>query len=222
MPFLDRVQSMATVEALAAAPDDYANELAREIPTASSLAELAARDAALVAGLQAVDDLAARAMRIELDRVLATDTSLAPQTRRLFTSTVVSYRDKLPLLAERVRDAATRGGSREPDALADAVVAAAESTLALRDAVRAGVLGLIRTLATASIPDADARARDRDLDDAQRKQWSRARRDLEAIAEEPARIGAAPMPTRMAAWEDQLDEPAPKPEPTLAELNELD
>jgi len=87
---------------------------------------------------------------------------------------------------------------------------------------RPGLLSAIRELATAAIPAADQRARDRDLDDVQRKRWSAARRDLEAIADEPERILAAPFATRIAAWPEQLDEPAPKPEPTLAELIELD
>jgi hypothetical protein len=48
------------------------------------------------------------------------------------------------------------------------------------------------------------------------------RRDLEAIAHQPEAISAAPMATRAAAWPAQLDEPEPIPEPTLAELIELD
>ena len=217
---LDRVQSLAAIEALEADPGQYATQLA--IPAATTLAELEARDALLAGALREVDEVIARVMRIRLDHALASDTSIAAPTRRVFASTVASYATSLPLLAERVRDIAARGRAADPDAIAEAVVAAARTSLLLRDAVRAGVLFAIRELATAAIPAADQRARDRDLDDVQRKRWSAVRRDLEAIADEPERILAAPFATRIAAWPEQLDEPAPKPEPTLAELIELD
>ena len=60
------------------------------------------------------------------------------------------------------------------------------------------------------------------LDEPARQRWSAVRRDLEAIAHQPEAIGAAAMATRAAAWPAQLDEPEPIPEPTLAELIELD
>lgn len=217
---LDRVQSLAAIDALAADPGAYAAALER--PPASTIADLAARDAALTAALYAIDELASRVMRIALDHALADDASLAAPTRKVFTSTIASYEGALDTLASRARDLAARGGSRDPDATAALVVGAARRALDLRAAVRGPVLALVRELATRSIPDADRHARDRDRTDAERLQWSAARRDLETIADEPARILAAPMPARLAAWPAQLDEPAPKPEPTLAELIELD
>jgi hypothetical protein len=102
------------------------------------------------------------------------------------------------------------------------VVDAARATLALREALRGEVLALIRERATAAIPDADRCARDRHLGEAQRKRWSAARRDLEVIAGDPTRILAAPMAARLAAWPEQLDEPAPEPEVSFADMIELD
>ena len=161
-------------------------------------------------------------MRIRLEHALAGDASIAAPTRRVFVQTVVNYAGNLELLATRARDVADRGGSRDPDATAALVADAARTSLALRDATRQPILVLVRDLATAAVPDADARARDTQLADAERKRWSAARRDLEVLAAEPARITAAPFAQRLAAWPEQLDEPAPKPEPTLAELIELD
>ncbi len=161
-------------------------------------------------------------MRIRLEHALAGDASIAAPTRRVFVQTVVSYAGNLELLAARARDVADRGGSRDPDATAALVTDAARASLALRDATRQPLLVVVRALATAAIADADARARDTQLADAERKRWSAARRDLEVLAAEPARITAAPFAQRLAAWPEQLDEPAPKPEPTLAELIELD
>jgi hypothetical protein len=94
--------------------------------------------------------------------------------------------------------------------------------LALRAAVRAGVLALIRDLAHAAAPDADRRARDRNLDEPVRRRWSAVRRDLEAVAADPARVLAGAMPARLAALPDQLDEPDPEREVTFADMLELD
>ena len=217
---LDHLQSLAALDAFE--PGSFAVALAPELPAAASLATLEARDAALTAALAAIDDLAIRAMRLRLEHALAGDASIAAPTRRVFVQTVVSYVDNLELLCSRARDVAARGGARDPDATAALVTDAARAALALRDATRAPVLALVRDLATAALPDADARARDPQRSDVERKRWSAARRDLEMLAAEPARITAAPFAERIAAWPEQLDEPAPKPEPTLAELIEID
>src|SRR5262249_22190911 len=148
--------------------------------------------------------------------------SIGAPTRSVFSHTIVSYAHRLPLLAERARDVAARGGAADPDHTADIVVDAARSVLALREAVRAGVLGLIQRLAQAAAPDADRQARDRNLDDPVRRRWSAARRDLEAVAADPERVLAAPMPARLAALPEQLDEPAPEREVTFADMLELD
>jgi len=219
---LDRVQSLGSAEALAADPGQFAASLACELPAIATFPQLDARDAALISALGAIDDLAARVMRLRLDVELHDDTTLGPPTRRVFASTIVSYAGDLSLLARRVGDIAGRGGSGRAERVAEIVVEAARATLALRDAVRAPVLDLIRELATATRPEADRRARDRTLDDAERKRWSAARRDLETLAADPARIQVGALSTRLAAWPEQLDEPAAEPEVTFADMIELD
>ncbi|MEO8699547.1 MAG: hypothetical protein ABI867_05860 [Kofleriaceae bacterium] len=219
---LDQMQSLADLVALEADPDRYATALAAELPAAATLAELEARDAMLAGALGHIDAMIARAMKIRLDHVLASDTTIGAPTRKVFATTVVGYANNLPLLAQRVRDVAARGGSTDPDHLAEAVVVAATLALGLRDAVRAGVLALIRSVATVAIVDADRHARDRTLADAQRMRWSAMRRDLEAVAADPARVVVAAMAARLAALPEHLDELAAEPEVTFADLIELD
>lgn len=217
---LDRVQSLAAVEALE--PAQYARQLAAELAPAASLAELEVRDAAFAGALRRIDDMIARVMRLRLEHVLAADASIGAPTRRVFASTIVNYAQDLSLLAGRARDLAARGGAADPAAIGDAIVEAARATLELREALRGPVLELVRALATAAIPAANRRARDRDLGDAERKRWSAARRDFEMIADDPSRVLAAAMAARLAAWPEQLDDPEPAPEVPLAELIELD
>jgi hypothetical protein len=219
---LDQACSPARLAALEADPAPYVEQLAAELPGAATLAELEARDAALAAALGQIDALTARAMRIRLDHALATDTSIGAPTRSVFASTITGYAGRLSLLEQRARDVAVRGRAAAPDLVAASVVEAARAALALRDALRAGVLALIGLGARTAIAEADRRARDRNLDEPQRRRWSAVRRDLEAVAADPERVLAAPMATRLAALPDQLDEPEPGREPTLADLLELD
>jgi hypothetical protein len=220
---LDQAHSLPRLDALAADPDAYAKALALEISaTAATLQELAQRDAALAAALTHIDATIGRAMRMRLDHALATDTSIGTPTRKVFASTIVGYANDLALLEQRARDIAGRGRATDPDAVAAVVVDAARAVLALRDALRAGVLALIRDLATAALPHADRRARDRQLDEVQRRRWSAARRDLEASAADPAQITSAPMAARLAALPEQLDESAAEPEVSFADMIELD
>lgn len=219
---LDQIHSLARLEALEAEPGVYAERLAPEIPAATTLAELEARDAVLAGALGRIDVMIARAMRIRLDHALAADTSIGAPTRSVFSSTIVGYAGRLPLLAQRARDVAERGGAADPDGIAGAVLGAARAVLELREALRAGVLAAIRTLAQAAVAGADRRARDRNLDEPARRRWSAARRDLEAVAADPERVRAASFAARLAALPDQLDEPAPEREVTFADMLELD
>ena len=219
---LDQAYSLPRIEALAAEPGVYAERLAEELPSAATLAELEARDAALASALGQIDAMIVRAMRIRLDHALAADTSIGAPTRSVFASTIVGYAGRLTLLAERARDVAMRGRAGDPDAIAQAVVDAARAILDLRDGLRDGVLALIRALAEAAAPDADRRARDRQLDDAERRRWSAVRRELEAVAADPERVASAAMAGRLAAHPPQLDEPEPGKELTHADLLELD
>jgi hypothetical protein len=219
---LDQVRSLDRIEQLATEPARYADALAHELPPAATLAELEARDALLARALEHVDEFAARVMTTRLAHALASDTSLGAPTRKVFATTVLKYRHDLALLGERARELAQRGRAVDPTAVGEAVVAAARATLELHAAVCAPVLALVRELATSALPDADRRARDRNLDDAQRMRWSAARRDLESIAAAPELVQSAPMATRMAALPAQLDEPAAQPEVSFADMLELD
>ncbi|MDQ3294984.1 MAG: hypothetical protein M3619_00170 [Myxococcota bacterium] len=219
---LDEVHSLARVGALEAEPQRYAAALEAEVPEATTLAELEARDAMLASALGQLDAMISRVMRLRLEHALAMDSSSGPPTRQVFATTIVGYANNLTLLTERARSVAARGGAADPDQVATLVDDAARSTLALRDAVRAGVLALIAARAAAIVPDADRHARDRKLDDAQRRRWIAARRELEAIAAEPHRVTSAPLPTRLAAWPEQLDDAPPEPEVTFADMIELD
>jgi hypothetical protein len=211
---LDQIQTLATLAAFDAG--DYTRELEAELP-----ADLAALDAVLSTALRDIDELAARIARLQLDHALADDTSIGPPTRRVFATTITAYAANLPLLHDRVRDVAARGGSREPDAIAERVVDAARATLALRASLHDSILALAHARAEAAIADADRRARDRSLDEPERRRWSAIRRELEAIAASPARIASTPWATRLASWPDQLDESTTR-EPTREELLELD
>jgi hypothetical protein len=219
---LDQVQSLARLEALEADPAAYAEHLASELGAAATLAELDARDARLRDALAQLDAMIERAARIRLDHALAADTAIAAPTRKVFATTIVAYAGRLELLEARARDVAARGGAADPDQVAARVGDEARAVLAMRAAVRTGVLALIGGLAATAAPIADRHARDRALDELTRKRWSAARRDLEAIASAPESIASAPMSARLAAWPEQLDEPDPEREPTFADMIELD
>jgi len=219
---LDRVHSLAHLEAFEADPGVVAARLAAEVPSATTIPELEARDALLADTLAQVDTMIARAMRLRLDHGLAADSSIAAPTRNVFALTIVSYLNRLSLLEDRARDIAARGRSPDPERIATIVVDAARRALELRDVVRGGVLEVIGQLALATVPEADQRARDRKRPDLERKRWSAARRDLEAVAIEPERVLSAPLSARLVALPVELDEPPAEPEPTFKELLELD
>ena len=141
---LDRAHSLAQLDALAAEPGVVASELAADLPPATSLTDLAARDALFAEVLAQIDAVAVRAMKLGLDHELAADTSIGPPTRNVFAQTIVAYATNLPLLAERARDVASRGRAAAPEQVAERVVGVARSVLALRDALRAGISPLHR------------------------------------------------------------------------------
>lgn len=205
---LDRIQTLAAIEAF----DPASYEVAAFGP-AATIAELEQRDAQLTQALVEIDDTMGRFMRIRLEHVA--DAMPAP-TRRVFASTIANYAGKLAMLEDRVRS------TRVAESIVQAVLGAARSTLDVREALRGTVLAQIQQLAARAIPDADRNARDPQLDDAQRKKWSQVRRDLEVLAAQPDRIAVAPMAKRIAAWPEQLDEPAAQPEVSFADMIELD
>ncbi|MBA3452852.1 MAG: hypothetical protein H0T42_07165 [Deltaproteobacteria bacterium] len=219
---LDRVHSLANLEVLEAVPGAVAQRLLAELPAVTTLAELEARDAVFAATLGQIDAMSVRAMRLRIDHALAADTSIAAPTRSVFASTIVGYADRLSLLEQRARDVAARGGAADPDQIAAIVVEAARSVLELRAVIRRGVLAVIGVLAQGDVAEADHRARDRGRSDPERQRWSAARRDLEAVAADPERVLAAPLAARVNALPVELDEPPPEPEPSVADLLELD
>ena len=198
---LDQAYSRARLDELD--PAAFAPLLEAELPD-----ELVARDAAFAAALDRIDAFAARAMRLLIEPL-----DLAPPTRNVFATTILAYARDLELLASRVQRAAP--------AAVDGVLAAARRVFALRDQMRDDTLALAARLALAAVATADAQARDRRLDEPTRKRWSALRRELEAVGANPTRV-ATPLADRLKQHADQLDEPAPQPEPTLAELIELD
>ena len=219
---LDRVHSLPHLEALEGEPGVVAGRLAAELPVATTIPELEARDMLLADTLGQIDAMIARAMRLRLDHGLAADSSLGAPTRNVFSLTIASYHGRLAVLEDRARDIATRGRSPDPERIGQIVVDAARRALDLRDAVRGSVLDLIRQVAQATVPEADQRARDRKRTEPERRRWSAVRRDVEAVAIDPERVLAGPMSGRIAALPVELDEPLPEPEPTFKELLELD
>jgi len=135
---LDRVQSLAAVDAFDAA--EHATLLEAELSAATD-----GRDAQLAVAWALIEAMIQRAMRIRLEH---TADALPAPTRRVFATTIASYADQLPLLGDRVRDVAARSRLADPSGLADAVVEAARATLALRDSL----LGTVRTLAARLAP----------------------------------------------------------------------
>jgi hypothetical protein len=209
---LDAVQSLPRAEQFE--PSAYLAALRGEL--GETLEE---QDEALRRSLVEIDELCARVMRLRLDHVLANDPSIAAPTRKVFATTITSYAGQVPTLIDRAREIASRT-TRDADAVANRVGEAADAALALREELRHGVLALVKELAIAHVPVADHNARDRSLDDATRRRWSSARRELEAVAARPERIASAPFTTRTAPAE--LDEPDPEPESTFADMIELD
>jgi len=230
---LDQVHSLARIADLEGDPGAYAQAISDELPTVSAgqpyaaqQADLEARDHALATALAHVDATIGRVMRIRLDHALASDpnadAAIAPTTRNVFTSTLGKYAHDLPLLAQRVRDAAARGGSRDPDAVGALAVEAARASLALRDALRGPVLELVRDLAKGALPDVQRAAIDRKRDDAERTKWSGLRRELEMVVARPEQITTAPLTKRLAAHPAELDDLPAEPDVSFADLIEMD
>ena len=219
---LDRVHSRTAIAELDA--EEHKRLLASDVGanTDVSLAELEHRDDVLRQAIADIDDFATRVMRILLDHALAEDTSIPTPTRKVFASTIAGYAHDVSVLEQRARDIAARGGARDPAAVASSVVAAANTTFAVRGGLISSVLQLAHDLAQASVVEADKRAKDRTLDEPSRKTWSAARRELEALVADPARLALAAWSGRLADHPEQLDEPPPEAEKTFADMIELD
>jgi hypothetical protein len=216
---LDAVQSLVQIDSFD--PDAYAERLAAELAgRVEAVSTLETRDDDLRTALTAIDTYVARCMRIQLDHVLASDSSVATPLRKVLAGTVTSYADDLGVLRQRVLSVAMRVDARRADDTADAVVAIARRVLDDRHGLYERVLGVARALATAAIPIARQAARDRNREDAVRLRWTAVRRDLELVAEDPARIIAARLTDRLKTLvvpEEPVEE---APELTRGELIE--
>lgn len=202
--------------------ETYLDRLAEELGAPGDLSQLEAVDDHLRAALTAIDGLAGRVMRILLDRELGDDDAIPTATRKVFSATVLAYRDSLAVLEERARDTASRVNPGSGAALAARVISAAVTTLELHRRLRAAVLTLACDHAAAALALVRQAACDRSSEDATRRHWSAARRDLESIIAQPERVAQLRRRDRLAAFPALLDEPEPQRELTFAELIEMD
>lgn len=216
---LDAVHGLAQLESFD--PDRYSARLVEALAGEPvTLAALEAIDDALRSALGAIDAFSARCMRIRLDHALAGDTSVASPLRKVLAGTVTSYAGDLGRLRDRVRSVAVRVDPVGADDTADRVVASARSVLEDRAALHARVLDVARELAGARIDAARTQARDRHAEEAERRRWTAALRELEQVAARPARIAEAPWRERVATFlgpDEPLEEP---PELSLGDLIE--
>ncbi len=219
---LDEVQGLAPLDGFAV--DHFLGQLADELAAddAATLAGLEARDGRLRAALAAIDAFASKSMRIRLDHVLAADTSVAGRFRTYLATTIIDYDGDLGLLRQRVAAAAARVDPRGAADLAATVADAAGQVLAVRAELRRGVLALARDLAAASVVAAQHAARDHGRDDAERLRWSAARRDLERVVERPEHLAEHDWAARLRALPRVDETPEEAPALTRGELLELD
>jgi len=128
---LDQVYSLAQLDALDVGA--VVNRLAEQIADCS----VEQLDEQIRATLSAVDSLTSRAMRIRLDHALVDDTAVPRQFRTYLAAQVFEFADDLDRLRARARQVVC------DDAVAGAIVAAADRALATRAALRQGILALV-------------------------------------------------------------------------------
>lgn len=128
---LDQVYSLAQLETFDV--DAVVARLAEQI----SGCPVEQVDEQIRAALSAVDALTSRAMRIRLDHALVDDTAVPRQFRTYLAAQVFEFAADLDLLRARARQVVG------DDAVAAAIVAAADRVLATRAALRQGIIGLV-------------------------------------------------------------------------------
>lgn len=199
------MQHLRELEALD--PERFLAALASDLSTRDeTLQTLGALLDRLRQALGAVEEFTRKAMGIRMTHVLAS----APVTRQLRTllaSTVTSYADDLPLLRRRLSGSVDEG-------LLSEIIAAAESILALRQALRTGILRYAQQLATAQTPWVKRAARDRTLPDPERRRLRQAGADLEMVAARPERLLTAGFEDRLKSIQPPDEEPEVEPEPS--------
>ena len=204
LPALDMLTSVQQLRELASlTPARFIAALAADLGTGDeTLATLGAQLDALHQALLAIEQFTRLAMDIRLRHVLAHE-PVAPELRRLLSATVVSYAGELALLRQRF--------ARYLSAtLLEAVIAAVEWVLALRQALRGGVLELGRQVALTQESWLKKAARNRLLEDAERLRLRLARVDLQQLVEQPERLAAERFEARLKklpipAEEDEVE-----------------
>src|SRR5213078_565141 len=106
--------SLPRIEALAAEPRVYAERLADKLPSATTLAEIEARDAAPAARWGRLGAMIVRPVRIRLEHALAVAISIGAPTPRHVRLDDRRLRGPAVAAAERARDVAVRGQAGDP------------------------------------------------------------------------------------------------------------
>src|SRR5215470_15216760 len=210
---LDEIQSLAQLDAFDPASFLAAlSDAAR--PAAAKLADVGGELDGARGLLAEIDRFIQKAMRIRLNHL---SDPLPQQLRTLLYTTIAGYERDPALLRDRVAAALGRTNPSTAAALTREVCDAAERVLALRAALRRGVLELAQRSAAAWLPAARRAARDRTQADDQRESWSRARVDLEQIAARGETIEAG-------SFADRLKQivPPPAEEPASPDEPEVD
>ena len=219
---LDRVQSLDDLnhfepgEFAQALQADLSPAISTEMTDATSLLPaVAARLDALHQVLLAIEPFARKLMGIRMLHVLAAE-PVSPQLRTLLATTVLSYAGDLSLLARRFER------TLSVHAL-DAVLASAESVLALRHELQLAVFALAHALCTAYLPRLAKAARSPLGSDAQRGRLRQACLDLQRITQSPELLLQAPFEVRLKTLpvpnEDTLPRD-PEARPTTSAENE--
>lgn len=204
LSLLDQVQHLRELEALD--PERFLAALASDLSTRDeTLQTLGALLDRLRQALGAVEEFTRKAMGIRMTHVLAS-APVTRQLRTLLSSTVTSYADDLPLLRRRLSGSVDEG-------LLNEILAAAESILALRQALRTGILRYAQQLATAQTAWVKRAARDRTLPDPERRRLRQAGADLEQVAARPERLLTAGFEDRLKSIQPPDEEPEVEPEP---------
>lgn len=198
------MQHLRELEALD--PERFLAALASDLSTRDeTLQTLGALLDRLRQALGAVEEFTRKAMGIRMTHVLAS-APVTRQLRTLLSSTVTSYADDLPLLRRRLSGSVDEG-------LLNEILAAAESILALRQALRTGILRYAQQLATAQTAWVKRAARDRTLPDPERRRLRQAGADLEQVAARPERLLTAGFEDRLKSIQPPDEEPEVEPEP---------
>lgn len=204
LSLLDQVQHLRELEAFE--PERFLAALAADLSTRDeTLQTLGALLDRLRQALGAVEEFTRKVMGIRLTHVLAS-APVTRQLRTLLSSTVTSYADDLTLLRRRLSGSVDEG-------LLNEIIAAAETVLGLRQALRSGILRYAQQLATAQTPWVKRAARDRTLPDPERRRLRQAGADLEQVAAKPERLLTAGFEDRLKSIQPPDEEPEVEPEP---------